>query len=169
MIIDTSAIVAILRQEPEARRFAEVIAAAAVRRISAANYVEIGAVIDGGRDPVASRLVDQMLAPASIVIEAVTEMQARVAREAYRDFGKGSGHAAGLNVGDCFAQARSMLSVVGAGERRPKGISEGASIRGTDLAYPLGALADSDATSRRRDPSRAHRPTSRGTPWPIGA
>ena len=97
--------VANLRQEPEARRFAEVIAAAAVRRISAANYVEIGAVIDGGRDPVASRLVDQMLAPASIVIEAVTEMQARVAREAYRDFGKGSGHPAGLNFGDCFAYA----------------------------------------------------------------
>lgn len=105
MIIDTSAIVAILRQEPEARRFAEAIEAAAVRRISAATYVEIGAVIDGGRDPVASRLVDEMLATAGIVIESVTEKQGRVARDAYRDFGKGSGHAAGLSFGDCFAYA----------------------------------------------------------------
>ena len=105
MIIDTSAIVAILRQEPEARRFAEAIEAAPVRRISATTYVEIGAVIDGGRDPVASRLVDELLAKAGIIIEPVTAAQARIAREAYRDFGKGSGHAAGLNFGDCFAYA----------------------------------------------------------------
>jgi ribonuclease VapC len=105
MIIDTSAIVAILREEAEARRFAEVIEAAPVRRISAATYVEIGAVIDGARDPVASRLVDELLAAAQIVIEPVTPAQARIAREAYRDFGKGSGHAAGLNFGDCFAYA----------------------------------------------------------------
>jgi len=105
MIIDTSAIVAILRQEPEARRFAEAIEAAPVRRISATTYVEIGAVIDGARDPVASRLVDELLAKAGIIIEPVTAAQARIAREAYRDFGKGSGHAAGLNFGDCFAYA----------------------------------------------------------------
>jgi len=105
MIIDTSAIVAILRQEPEARRFAEAIEAAPVRRVSATTYVEIGAVIDGARDPVASRLVDALLAMAGIIIEPVTAAQARIAREAYRDFGKGSGHAAGLNFGDCFAYA----------------------------------------------------------------
>lgn len=105
MIIDTSAIVAILRQEPEARRFAEAIEAAPVRRISATTYVEIGAVIDGGRDPVASRLVDELLATAGIIIEPVTAAQARIAREAYRDFGKSSRHAAGLNFGDCFAYA----------------------------------------------------------------
>jgi ribonuclease VapC len=105
MIIDTSAIIAILREEAEARRFAEAIEAAPARRISAASYVEIGAVIDGARDPVASRLVDELLAAAQIVIEPVTPAQARIAREAYRDFGKGSGHAAGLNIGDCFAYA----------------------------------------------------------------
>jgi ribonuclease VapC len=105
MIIDTSALVAILRDEPEARRFAEAIETARERRISAATYVEVGAVIDGARDPVASRLVDALLAAAGIVIEPVTEAQSRVAREAYRDFGKGSGHAAGLNFGDCFAYA----------------------------------------------------------------
>ena len=105
MIIDTSAIIAILREEDEARRFAEAIEAASVRRISAATYVEIGAVIDGARDPVASRLVDELLATAGIVIEPVTAAQARVARDAYRDFGRRSGHAAGLNFGDCFAYA----------------------------------------------------------------
>jgi ribonuclease VapC len=54
---------------------------------------------------VASRLVDDLLAAAQIVIEPVSPAQARIAREAYRDFGKGSGHAAGLNFGDCFAYA----------------------------------------------------------------
>ncbi len=110
MIIDTSAIVAILRQEPEARRFAEAIEAASARRISAATYVEIGAVIDGGRDPVASRLVDEFIATAGIVVEPVTVAQAMIAREAYRDFGKGSGHAAGLNFGDCFAYALAKVT-----------------------------------------------------------
>lgn len=105
MIIDTSALVAILRGEPDARRFAEAIQGANDRRISAATYVELGAVIDGARDPVASRRVDELLTTASISIEPVTEEQARLAREAYRDFGKGSGHAAALNFGDCFAYA----------------------------------------------------------------
>ncbi len=74
-------------------------------RISAANYVELGAVIDGARDPVASRRVDELIAMAGIGIEPVTGDQARRARDAYRDFGKGSGHPAGLNFGDCFAYA----------------------------------------------------------------
>ena len=110
MIIDTSAIVAILRAEPGARRLAEVIEAAPVRRISAATCVEIGAVIDAGRDPVASRLVDELLTTAAIVIEPVTADQAHIAREAYRDFGKGSGHPAGLNFGDCFAYALAKVT-----------------------------------------------------------
>lgn len=105
MIIDTSALVAILRDEPDAPRFAEAIESARDRRISAATYVELGAVIDGARDPVASRRLDELLAAARITIEPVTEEQAGMAREAYRDFGKGSGHAAGLNFGDCFAYA----------------------------------------------------------------
>ena len=105
MIIDTSALIAILRDEPEARRFAEAIEAATERRISAATDIELAAVIDGGRDLIASRLVDELLDAARVVIEPVTEAQAWIAREAYRDFGKGSGHAAGLNFGDCFAYA----------------------------------------------------------------
>src|SRR5262249_55928785 len=105
MIIDTSALIAILRDEPDARGFAVAIEAAAVRRISAATYVELGAVIDEARDAVASRRVDELISVGGIVIEPVTEDQARRARDAYRDFGKGSGHPAGLNFGDCFSYA----------------------------------------------------------------
>ena len=110
MIIDSSALIAILRDEPEARSFAEAIGTAALRRISATTYVEVGAVIDAGRDPVASRLFDELLQTAGVVVEPVTVEQARIAREAYRDFGKGSGHRAGLNFGDCFAYALAKVT-----------------------------------------------------------
>ncbi len=105
MIVDTSALIAILRDEPEARFCAQAIENAAQRYLSAANFLEAAAVIDGSRDPVASRRFDELIAAAGIVIEPVTEAQARIAREAYRDFGKGSGHPARLNFGDCFAYA----------------------------------------------------------------
>ena len=105
MIVDTSALIAILRDEPDAMKYARAIALAAIRRISAANYVETAAVIDASRDPVASRRFDDLLREAELVIEPVTAAQARIAREAYRDFGRGSGHPAKLNFGDCFAYA----------------------------------------------------------------
>ena len=105
MIVDTSALIAILRAEPEARAFAIAIADADHRRISAANYLEAAMVIDGSHDPIASRRFDDLLREAAIAIEPVTAEQAKVAREAYRDFGRGSGHAARLNFGDCFAYA----------------------------------------------------------------
>ena len=105
MIVDTSAIVAILRDEPEARTCAEAIAGAKSRRVSAVSYVEAAAVIDGSRSAIASRKFDELFREAGLRVEPVTEAQARIAREAYRDFGKGSGHAAGLNFGDCFAYA----------------------------------------------------------------
>ena len=62
-------------------------------------------MIDGSKDPVASRRLDELIEEAEIAVEAVTEAQARVARQAYRDFGKPSGHAAQLNFGDCFSYA----------------------------------------------------------------
>lgn len=105
MIVDTSAIVAILRGEPDARIFAEAIAGAGVAHISAVNFVEAAAVIDSARNPVASRRFDDFVREARLSIEPVTSEQARLARDAYKDFGKGSGHAAGLNFGDCFAYA----------------------------------------------------------------
>lgn len=105
MVLDTSAIVALLRAEPEAEALARAMAAATVRRVSAASYVEAGAVIDGSRDPIASRRLDELLEALEARIEPVTEDQARAARAAYRDFGRGSGHRAALNYGDCFAYA----------------------------------------------------------------
>jgi ribonuclease VapC len=105
MIVDTSAIVAVLRDEPDAESFAHAIASAGIRRVSAVNYVEAAAVIDGSRNPVASRRFDDFFREASFTIEAVTAGQALIAREAYKDFGKGSGHPAQLNFGDCFAYA----------------------------------------------------------------
>lgn len=110
MIIDTSALIAILRNEPEAIACAKAIEAAASRRISAANFVETAIVIDGSRDPIASRRFDDLVREAQLVIEPVTESQARLAREAYRDFGGGSGHPAKLNFGDCFAYALAKSS-----------------------------------------------------------
>lgn len=62
-------------------------------------------MIDASRDPIASRRFDELTKEAQISIESVTEAQAQAAREAYRDFGRGSGHPAKLNFGDCFAYA----------------------------------------------------------------
>lgn len=105
MIVDTSALIAILRAEDDAEDMALAIEKAQVRRISAANFLETAVVIDASRDPVASRRFDELVEVAELRVEAVTIDQARIAREAYRDFGKGSGHTAGLNFGDCFAYA----------------------------------------------------------------
>lgn len=84
--------------------------AAPCRRMSAVNYVEAAVVIDGGRDPIASRRFDDFVRAADLIIEPATEAHARIAREAYRDFGRGSGHAAKLNFGDCFAYALAKTS-----------------------------------------------------------
>lgn len=110
MIVDASAVIAILRDEPEARSCAQAIASARSRRISAVNYVEAAVVIDGSRDPIASRRFDDLFRAAQLTIEPVTAAQARIAREAYRDFGKGTGHPAGLNFGDCFAYALAKVT-----------------------------------------------------------
>jgi ribonuclease VapC len=109
MIVDTSAIVAILRDEPDAGTFADAIAGARIRRVSVVNYVEAAAVIDGSRSPIASRRFDDFFREAAFSVEAVTAEQARIAREAYKDFGKRSGHPAQLNFGDCFAYALARV------------------------------------------------------------
>jgi len=105
MIIDSSALVAILRGEPEQGAFAEIIARSGGARFSAAGYLETTVVIDRARDPVVSCALDPFLTANGIDVEPVTPAQARIAREAYRDFGKGSGHPAQQNVGDCYSYA----------------------------------------------------------------
>jgi ribonuclease VapC len=104
VILDSSAVVAILRAEPEASTMAEAMSLAGMCGISAVSYLEAAVVIDSSRDPIASRRFDDFFREAQIVVEPVTLNQARIARDAYRDFGKGR-HRAGLNFGDCFAYA----------------------------------------------------------------
>jgi len=104
MILDSSVIIAILRAEPEAPALANAITVSLERRVSAVNYVESAVVIDSARDAVASRRFDEFFRVSGIAIEPVTPRQAEIARQAYRDFGKGR-HPAGLNFGDCFAYA----------------------------------------------------------------
>jgi ribonuclease VapC len=108
MILDASSIVAILRAEPEAPTFTKKIESAvgspAGCRVSAVTYVETAIVIDSARDAIASRRFDDFFRTARITVEAVTGGQAEIARQAYRDFGKGR-HKARLNLGDCFAYA----------------------------------------------------------------
>jgi ribonuclease VapC len=104
VIVDSSAVVAILRAESDAPKFAAAITSAAVKRISAANYVEAAVVIESDGDATASRRFDDFFRVSRISIESITPHQAEIARAAYRDFGKGR-HKAGLNFGDCFAYA----------------------------------------------------------------
>lgn len=104
MIVDSSAVVSILRAEPDAPEFAQAMTSARVKRISAANYLEAAIVIESGGDPIARRRFDDFFRAAQITIETFTPHQAEIARAAYRDFGKGR-HKAGLNFGDCFAYA----------------------------------------------------------------
>jgi ribonuclease VapC len=108
MIVDTSALIAILTEEDDAEVYAQAIAGADVRRLSAASYLECGTVLDSQRDPIISRALDELLQEAEFVVEPVTEHQARLAREAYADFGIGSGHPAGLNFGDCLSYALAL-------------------------------------------------------------
>lgn len=105
MIVDTSVLVAILLNEPDAPVFARMPDAVEAPRISAAGYVELCIFIDGRRDPALSSRVDELVAASGLLIEPVTAEQARIAREAYRLFGRGNGHPARLNYGDCFAYA----------------------------------------------------------------
>jgi len=130
VILDTSAVIAILRNEVDAAAFAKAIEKASHRRIAAVSYVESAAVIDGGRDPIASRRFDDLLREAEVTVEPVDEEQARIARQAYRDFGRGSGHPAKLNFGDCFAYALAKA-------RREPLLYKGEDFSHTDVASAL--------------------------------
>ena len=105
MIVDTSAIVAVLRAEPDAAAYAQALTRADVTRISAATYLETGIIVDANRQPLLSHRLDGLLLEVGVVVEPVTAEHAKAARAAYRDFGKGSGSPARLNFGDCFSYA----------------------------------------------------------------
>jgi ribonuclease VapC len=106
MIVDTSAVIAILKEESCAPRFLRALTSTTrPNRISVANYLEAAIVVDANRNPLLSRRLDELIVQTEIMSEPVTLEQADIARAAYRDFGKGSGHPAQLNFGDCFAYA----------------------------------------------------------------
>jgi len=105
MIVDSSAIIAILKHEPQCPALSKTLDSAESSRISAANYLETSIVVDGWRNPNLSRQLDELIERFNIIIEPVTVEQAQIARQAYRDYGRGSGHPANLNFGDCFTYA----------------------------------------------------------------
>lgn len=108
MIVDSSAIVAILLAEPERQVLLEAIQQAPEVAMTAASYLEVGMVVDGRGNPVLSRQYDALLDALGIEVVDTTAEQARVARAAHRDFGRGSGHPARLNFVDCLSYAAAV-------------------------------------------------------------
>lgn len=108
IVVDTSAIVAILRQEPEADQFTDEMLASDQVLMSAPTYVELSAVVDRGSADTAAGNLDALLEALGVEVVNFTAAQARIARRGYATYGKGSGHAAGLNFGDCFAYALAV-------------------------------------------------------------
>ncbi len=104
MIVDASAVLAILFREPGYEEFESAIADASSCSISAAGFVEVSIVVQSRGGHVGRHQVDSLLRRAGIAIEPVTEEQALVARQGFSDYGKGR-HPAGLNFGDCFSYA----------------------------------------------------------------
>jgi ribonuclease VapC len=109
MIVDTSALIAIVKGEPEAAAFKAALLGSASVSLSAATYLEACIVADRYRNPLLRARFDAILEETGISIEPFTAEQARISREAYRDYGKGSGHAANLNFGDCFSYALARV------------------------------------------------------------
>ena len=104
MVVDTSAILAILLDEPDAPVFARALGVAEHVVMSAGTFLELAIVIDNHRSISATRELEALMRRASIEVIAVTAEQAHVARQAHADYGRGN-HPAKLNFGDCFAYA----------------------------------------------------------------
>ncbi|HEY2860943.1 MAG TPA: type II toxin-antitoxin system VapC family toxin [Terracidiphilus sp.] len=134
MIVDSSAVVAILLNEEDGDVLSRALDGYEIVRMSAASYFETSIVIDHYRDAVLSARLDDTILESEIVIEPVTVEQVRIARQAYRDYGKGSGHPAQLNFGDCFSYALAR-------EKREPILFKGDDFRHTDLRSALKELA----------------------------
>lgn len=128
MIVDSSALLAVLLKESDWLTYLRALAKARMRAVSAASYVEAAIVFDArAPDPDVAQRLDGIIERAQIVIEPVTPEQARIARQAYLTFGRGR-HPAGLNFGDCFAYALAKAT-------------------GRPLLYKGGDFAQTDITS----------------------
>lgn len=110
MIVDTSALVSILRGEAHARALDDLLFDSDDAKMSAASYAEFGAVADRDPDAVQRRRAATLVEDYGISIEPVTAEQARIARDAYRELGRGSSHPAKLNYGDTFAYALAAVT-----------------------------------------------------------
>jgi ribonuclease VapC len=109
VIVDSSALVTIIREEPGFSSYLDRLLTSPKNRMSAATFLEAAIVIDRQPDPRAAAKLDEIIEQLDITIEPVTAHQARIARDAYRRFGKGRGHPARLNFGDCFAYALAKV------------------------------------------------------------
>ena len=125
MVIDTSALIAIFLGEPERAVFLQRILQADARRVSAANLLETGIVLEARRGEAAGREFDLFTLRTELEIVSVDRDQTEIARSAWRKYGKGR-HRAGLNFGDCFAYALAKLY------SEPL-LAKGEDFRGTDI------------------------------------
>lgn len=107
MVIDTSAIVAVLFDEPDQRLYDKAIAASAVRLVSAVTRVELSFVIESRKGEAGRQQLDRLLTLTGAEIIAVTPQQVGIAIDGFRRFGKGR-HRAALNIGDCFSYALAI-------------------------------------------------------------
>ena len=105
MIVDTSAIMAMLLEEAEADEMLRLMVTAPARRMSAGSWVELGTVLVRRQDPELARRAERILPGLRIDVVPVTAVQAEIGRRGYREYGRGTGHPARLNLGDCFSYA----------------------------------------------------------------
>jgi ribonuclease VapC len=105
VIVDSSALMAIVLDEPLSARCLQTLLESPINLMSARGFLEAAIVVNRLPDPRDSARFDELISDFDIIIEPVTAHQATIAREAYRRFGKDSGHPARLNFGDCFAYA----------------------------------------------------------------
>lgn len=110
MILDTSAIIAVIDDEEYADAIAERIAAAGHIAMAAPTAVELTAVLSRYRKPELHAIVDRRLRGWGVEIAPFDAEQARIAQQAYRDYGRGSGHPASLNLGDCYSYALAVAN-----------------------------------------------------------
>ncbi len=109
MIVDTSAIIAIIQQEPEAKKFSQILDLQTNREMLAPNYLELCMVLLGNKNPKGQHEIDATLDELDVKIIAFTPEMASVATAAFLKYGKGQGHPAQLNFGDCMAYAAAKM------------------------------------------------------------
>jgi ribonuclease VapC len=131
LIIDSSAVIAVLRKEDDHLRYRQAIAESRECRMSTATYLETAIIADRDQSPLLSREFDRVITAMEVELVPVSVEQAQIARAAYRDFGRGSGHPARLNMGDCFAYALAI-------ERGEPLLYKGDDFSHTDVRSALG-------------------------------